>query len=186
MPEACEIERKKSKDTHLLLTPANTINQTRIGELIKSDNFSSKERLLRLTARVMKCAKLWKHKAKKANADLTSDITAADLQEAENHWMKEIQDSLTSHPRFSTWQWQFGLFLDNNGVWRCGGRLTKADLPFTTKHPLLLDQRHHLTTLIVREAHERVQHNGVKETLTELRSKYWIIRGRSFVRRILH
>ena len=36
------------------------------------------------------------------------------------------------------------------------------------------------------DAHERVQHNGVSETLTELRDKYWIVRGRSFVRKILH
>ena len=29
-------------------------------------------------------------------------------------------------------------------------------------------------------------HNGPKETLTELRQKYWIIRGRSLVRSIIH
>ena len=31
-------------------------------------------------------------------------------------------------------------------------------------------------------AHERVLHNGVRETLTELRSMFWIIRGRSVVK----
>ena len=49
----------------------------------------------------------------------------------------------------------------------------KAELPFTTKHPVLLDQRHRLTTLIVRDS--RVKHNGVKETLFKLRTRYWII-----------
>ena len=29
-------------------------------------------------------------------------------------------------------------------------------------------------------------HGGVKETLTELRSKYWFVRGRQFVRKIIH
>jgi len=28
--------------------------------------------------------------------------------------------------------------------------------------------------------------NGVKETLTEIRSKYWIIKGQQFVRQIIH
>ena len=37
--------------------------------------------------------------------------------------------------RFQTRQRQFGLFSDDNGVRRYGGRLTKVDLPFTTKHP---------------------------------------------------
>ena len=40
--------------------------------------------------------------------------------------------------------------------------------------------------MIVQDAYERVIHNGIKETLTELRSKYWIIKGRQFVRRVIH
>jgi len=39
--------------------------------------------------------------------------------------------------------------------------------------------------LLVWRAHERVIHNGVKETLTETRSKFWIIKGRSFIRGLL-
>ena len=69
---------------------------------------------------------------------------------------------------FKTWQQQLGLFHDESGIWRCGGRLSNADLPFITKHPVLLDSHHHLTTLIVTDAHARVQHNGVCETLNEL------------------
>lgn len=87
---------------------------------------------------------------------------------------------------FKTWQQQFGLFRDDSGIWRCGGRLSNAHLPFATKQPVFLDSHHHLTTLITIDAHDRVQHNGVGETLNELRAKYWIIRGRSFVRRVLH
>ena len=72
------------------------------------------------------------------------------------------------------------------GIWRCGGRLTNADLPYSTTHPVLLPRDHPLTALIVRNAHEHVQHNGVKETLTELRTKYRIVRGRSLVRSIVY
>ena len=49
-----------------------------------------------------------------------------------------------------------------------------------------LDPQNKLTELIVRESHNRVYHNGVKETLTELRSRFWIIRGRQFVRKIIY
>ena len=59
-------------------------------------------------------------------------------------------------------------------MWRFGN----ANLPFNTKHPVFLDSEHHLATVIVHDAHDRVQHNGISETLTELRDKYWIIRGR--------
>ena len=38
----------------------------------------------------------------------------------------------------------------------------------------------------MKQAHERVLHDGVKETLTETRSKFWIPRGRSFTKKIIH
>ena len=41
-------------------------------------------------------------------------------------------------------------------------------------------------TLIVQSAYLKVQHNGVKETLTEIRSKYWIVGGRRIVKSIVH
>ena len=49
----------------------------------------------------------------------------------------------------------------------------------------MLHRNHHLTTLVVRNAHERVQHNGAKETLTEVRSKFWIVKGRSLIRSLI-
>ena len=87
---------------------------------------------------------------------------------------------------FSTWKSQFNLYLDENQLWRCKGRLEHASLSFSTKHPLMLARRHRITELIVRDAHGIVQHGGVKETLTQLRSQYWIVGGRSLVRSVIH
>ena len=86
---------------------------------------------------------------------------------------------------FPMWKVQFGLFKCDNQMWRCGGRLQNADLSFSAKHPILLNKRHHFRSLIVRSAHGRVQHDGVKETLTEIRAKYWIIEGRSLVKSLI-
>ncbi len=38
----------------------------------------------------------------------------------------------------------------------------------------------------MRRAHERVCHNGVKETLTETRRSFWIPKGRSLTKCIIH
>lgn len=51
---------------------------------------------------------------------------------------------------------------------------------------MLLPRNNHFTRLLVKATHERVAHNGTKETLNELRQRYWIIRGRSLVRTIIH
>lgn len=50
-------------------------------------------------------------------------------------------------------------------------------MPPKSKFPILLTREHWYTRLVIAKAHKRVLHNGIKETLTEIRSKYWIIRG---------
>ena len=83
-------------------------------------------------------------------------------------------------------QHSLGLFFDKAGVLRCGGRLKVAPLDFVTKHPILLPQRNYLSELIIRDCHEDVMHNGLKETLTQLRSRHWIPKGRQTVRRVIY
>ena len=61
-----------------------------------------------------------------------------------------------------------------------------ALLDFITEHSILLPQRNYLSDLIIRDCHEDVMHNGLKETLTQLRSRYWIPRGRQTVRRVIY
>ena len=93
----------------------------------------------------------------------------------------ESQSALSEDNQFETWKKQFELFVGKDGLYRCQGRLSNADLTPSGKHPIILPKKHHLTTLLVKDAHERVMHNSVKETLTELHANYWIIRGRQFV-----
>ena len=57
-------------------------------------------------------------------------------------------------------------------------------LPFDARFPIFLPSDNRLTTLIIEECHHKVLHNGVKETLTELRSLFWGPMGRQVVRRV--
>ena len=50
-------------------------------------------------------------------------------------------------------------------MWR---KIVNADVPYATRHPILLPRDHPLTELLVLKAHARIFHNGVKETLTEI------------------
>ena len=97
-----------------------------------------------------------------------------------------MQEQLVQHKDFKVLQNQLGLFLDNKGIWRCGGRFQNADIPYATKYPILLPRDHFFTVLVVRDAHSRVFHNGVKETLTEVRSKFWIMLGQSMTRAVVN
>ena len=88
--------------------------------------------------------------------------------------------------RFPPWKTQFSLFQDGRGLRRCGGRLQNADLPYSAKHPILLNKKYHLTVLVIRDAHHRVRYNEVRETLIEVRSKFWIIGRRGLIRAVVH
>ena len=76
--------------------------------------------------------------------------------EAKRLWIVESQLALTQDQKIDIWKKQFKLFLDEHGIWRCGGRLAEADLLYSSKHPALLGRNHPLTTLIIKNAHERV------------------------------
>ena len=77
-------------------------------------------------------------------------------------------------------------FLDEKGILRVGGRLSRAPVSEMTRHPIILGSNDEVTRLIIHDAHQRVLHAGVGHTLSELRQQYWIPKARATVRRILH
>ena len=73
-------------------------------------------------------------------------------------------------------------FLDQSGLLRVGGRLKQAEMSPGRKHPVLLASRHALTKLIIRHYHLMLGHAPPERTLHEIRSRFWILRGRSAIR----
>jgi hypothetical protein len=74
-------------------------------------------------------------------------------------------------------------FLDNEGVFRVGGRLQSSGLAFRKKDPVLLPARHELTNLILDNEHnKRNLHAGPQLLIASLRQRYWIIGARNIVR----
>lgn len=145
--------------------------------IIPCENYSHLRRLLKVTAYVLKFIKLLRKLPRPNVHPVDSDLTTEEVDSALVYWLKSSQSILPQMEQFRVWSQQFGLFRDDNGLWRCGGRLGNSELHQEAKHPVFLGKTHHLTTLIVRECHERVMHSGVNATLTELRSRYWVVKG---------
>ncbi|XP_033223525.1 uncharacterized protein LOC117177134 [Belonocnema kinseyi] len=72
--------------------------------------------------------------------------------------------------------------LDSEGVLRVGGRLRNSDLNYGQKHPILLLQNHNVTALI-RDQHLKLLHGGSQATLNATRNNYWIINGKTTVKK---
>lgn len=182
MPEECAMEMKvKSQPSHSLVAPNP---KPTIGEIMDCRKYSTLSRLLRVMAYVLRAVKRFKE----GSTELTycTTLTTEELSASERQWITYVQVQLCREKSFSTWQRQLDLFIDDKGLWRCGGRLENANIPYSTKHPVLLPRDHPFTAMIVQDADERVSHNGIKDTLTEVRAKFWIVKGRSLVRSTIH
>ena len=177
MPDLCVTELKTTTKemVHNLLTT----QPPAISQLIDIERFSTNHKLFRTTAYVLKFMKLLKKRV------TTAELTLDDTLEAERVWIMDAQSNMEQDRNFPKWKAQFRLFRDEFQIWRCGGRLHNTNLTFSSKHPVVLPKKHTLSALIAHSAHRRVQHNGVKETLTEIRARFWVIGGRSLARSIV-
>ena len=82
---------------------------------------------------------------------------------------------------------RLNLFLDDNDLLRTKGRLSRSNFyQFDVLNPVLLHKSHHLTSLIVRDAHYACKHLGIQATLTRIRLKgFWITSARHTIKKIL-
>ncbi|XP_075163153.1 uncharacterized protein LOC142235779 [Haematobia irritans] len=78
-------------------------------------------------------------------------------------------------------------FLDNSRLrlLRVGGRLTKAELPFEVKHPILLPGNHVIITSLVDYIHRFNLHPGATALMAFVRQRFWILNIRKIARRVV-
>uniref|UniRef100_A0A5S6Q3R2 Integrase catalytic domain-containing protein n=1 Tax=Trichuris muris TaxID=70415 RepID=A0A5S6Q3R2_TRIMR len=76
-------------------------------------------------------------------------------------------------------------FLDRENLVRIGGRICRADVDYSIKHPVVLPGESSLAHRIVWQRHLDLMHAGIERVLADLRTEYWIIGGRRSVRRII-
>ena len=101
-------------------------------------------------------------------------------------WIKFIQKPLYEDNRYEKQlKHSLGIYFDTNRIVHCKGRLNKCDLDISSKNPILLPKNGHLILLVIREAHLKTTHGGVKDTLSEIRLQYWLNQGRQIVKYLI-
>ncbi|XP_057379622.1 uncharacterized protein LOC130701716 [Daphnia carinata] len=80
---------------------------------------------------------------------------------------------------------QLDLYIDNNSIIRCQGRLTNADLSSDAKNPILIPKNSKLSEIIIRFYHERALHSGAASTICHIRQRFWISSIRQQVKAVV-
>ena len=112
-------------------------------------------------------------------------LSPKEIKEACNMWTRYIQqkhfsiDESNKNKIDSTIS-NLGIYKDGNGILRCRGRFH-----FVRNHPRLLPNNNHYTNLIITRYHRKLLHSGVSQTLASIQTDYWIIQGRSAVRKAI-
>ncbi|XP_050973435.1 uncharacterized protein LOC127169834 [Labeo rohita] len=128
-------------------------------------------------------------------AENHKSLTIQDLTRAENEVIKFIQSqkfkeeiSMLQKGNASVKRNSCLSKLDpilQDGVLRVEGRLGRSAMPEHVKHPVIIPKDSHITTLILRDIHEKVGHCGRNYMLSKLRQKFWITTANSLVRKFL-
>ena len=175
----------------LLAEEQESTSDIEISKIIDCRVFSSITRLLRVTAYVLRFIRNLSKKVKSTG----NELSASEIDESEALWINAVQNlafesemkylhgnQRTTPPVLVS---QFGLFLDKRGIIRCKGRINESSLSESSKNPILLPSKHDFSNLIIRDTHGRIKHSGLRDTLSMLRERFWIPKGREAVKKCI-
>lgn len=74
----------------------------------------------------------------------------------------------------------------SEGIIRVGGRIRHAPVVYEAAHPMILPAKDHISEIITRSLHESNGHSGREYLHNTIRRRFWILHGRSLVRKVIH
>jgi hypothetical protein len=205
-PSAVQIEKLPDDHPEIKIHHSvAAVSATSSEMLLDPRRFSELRYLIRRTAWILRfCynlkAKVVNQLAKDQNQygplmDLcTGHVTPLEMHDALMYWIQGIQctafvreiAALSSGKPVPVTSSIVGLQpMLVDGTLRVGGRLKNANIPYDAGHQLIMPKHHHITSLIVRDAHIKSGHAGQEQVLAQLRQRYWTPRSRTLVRSLL-
>lgn len=155
---------------------------------ISLDRVSNYRKLQRAWAYVLRFIDLTKHKRRDVTSIKAVEMTNAERaiflviqQEAFGDLKKNLQSGSSKRHSYSN----LAPFIGLDGLIRVGGRLKYSAIPYDGKHQVLLPERHYVTEALIRRLHEEHHHVGQGGLLAIVRERYWPLRAKSAIKRIL-
>ncbi|XP_065082817.1 uncharacterized protein LOC135705157 [Ochlerotatus camptorhynchus] len=162
-------------------------------KLINECRFSNWNRLVRAMAYVHRAVTVLKKRIPAEGRG--SVLQRNEIQEAEYTVLRQAQaeaypDELASLVKQGTIAksstlYQLTPFLDDHGIIRMGSRIAAApEASYSTKYPVILPKKHHVTTLLIDNFHRRFLHANHETVHNEMRQQYYISGLRTLIRKV--
>ena len=177
-PESQE-EAKKTANVMVV----DVQNHPSVARVVDVNRYEKLEKLHRVTAWMLRFLNNVRRNSAQT-ARRRGRLTREELLTAEREWLKAMQGDLRRQANFHQLVSELGL-VENEGSLRCVERLDHSELEVDARRPVILPRDHKYTTMVVEDCHERVMHSGVRATLAEVRSRYWVPKGRQHVKKVL-
>lgn len=111
--------------------------------------FSTFQRLLKVMSSILKFIKTCK-----GIIDLENELNNASfIEESKTLCLRYLQVNISMNQDKFNLKESLRLFKESEGLYRCGGRLGKANIMHETKHLVILPNDHKVTELIIVEGH---------------------------------
>ncbi|XP_068735648.1 uncharacterized protein [Montipora capricornis] len=151
----------------------NTVNVSVKDDLasrIKIERFSGYNRLLRVTARILK---LYPRQPKATFKNATQEITSKHVETTEVFWIKEAQRNMKNDIKHATYRCLCPRLRDD-GIYVISGRAEKwLEIGYNKEDIILLPYQHRFARLYREYIHAK-GHHGVLTTANKIRARFWI------------
>ncbi|GFX06250.1 integrase catalytic domain-containing protein [Trichonephila clavipes] len=101
-------------------------------------------------------------------------LTTSEVNDAETWLIKQDQNGINLSDPSGNFK-SLNIFQDDKGILRVGGRLEKASIPYSQKHPTILAKNSKLSKIYFITLHKKLFHVGPQELLNAVR--FWALGG---------
>ena len=130
----------------------------------------------------------------RTKSKLETSLSLIDLQNAElaiilfvqqKAYAQEFSDIPKGQVKCHSTLKKLNPMIDGKGIIRVGGRISHSNLPWHSKHPIILPKEHPIAELIIREQHLKSGCFGRNVVLSTIRQKFWIVGASCLIRKII-
>lgn len=157
------------------------VTKSHDSQIIHPNKFSSLKRFVHVTGWVQRFLINYWLPMNLRRKDQT--LLPTEISEEQTFWIKQAQAQAFPGGENERSLIQLNPKSDRDGLLQREGCLRFTDeLPYNTRHPILLPKDHPVPRLVIVDAHEGLHHGArVEQVLTELRGCFWIVKGRHMV-----